>query len=94
MGFTIILQKIIKEVLTIHMYINTSFHYPITFFASVFPGDSSNIKNEKVYIIEHREDKMGKGSHFHTADNEKGRYYQHRRHYPEDFEGYEKKLRN
>lgn len=72
MGFTIILQKIIKEVLTIHMYIKTSFHYPITFFASVFTGHCSNIKNEKVHIIEHREDKMRKGSHFHTADNEKG----------------------
>ncbi|MDP1458240.1 hypothetical protein [Bacillus wiedmannii] len=22
--------------------------------------------------MEHREDKMGRGSHFHTADNEKG----------------------
>ncbi|PEP22080.1 WXG100 family type VII secretion target [Bacillus wiedmannii] len=57
----------------------------------------SNIKNEKVYIIEHREDKMGRGSHFHTADDEKGsplekgRYNQHPGHYPEDFEGYKKK---
>ncbi|WP_371410364.1 HNH/endonuclease VII fold putative polymorphic toxin, partial [Bacillus pseudomycoides] len=32
----------------------------------------TNIKNEKVYIIEHREDKMGRGPHFHTADAEKG----------------------
>jgi len=32
----------------------------------------SNIKNKKVYIIEYREDKMGRGSHFHTADDEKG----------------------
>lgn len=43
---------------------------------------------------------MGRGSHFHTADNEKGyplekrRYNQHPGHYPEDFEGYKKKGRN
>lgn len=91
LGFTIILQKIIKEVLTIHMYINISFHYLITFFASVFTRDYSNIKNKKVYIIEPREDKMVKDSHFHTADNEKGRYNQHHWHYQENFEGYKKK---
>lgn len=57
----------------------------------------TNIKNEKVYIIEHREDKMGRGAHFHTADAEKGsplekgRYNQHPGHYPEDIEGYKKK---
>jgi len=57
----------------------------------------TNIKNEKVYIIEHREDKMGRGPHFHTADAEKGsplekgRYNQHPGHYPEDIEGYKKK---
>ncbi|SDY77010.1 HNH/Endo VII superfamily nuclease toxins [Bacillus sp. 166amftsu] len=32
----------------------------------------TNFKGEKVYIIEHREDKMGRRSHFHTADDEKG----------------------
>lgn len=37
---------------------------------------------------------MRKGSHFHTADNEKGRYNQHHRHYPENFEGYKKKGKN
>ncbi|WP_430476847.1 WXG100 family type VII secretion target [Bacillus cereus] len=53
-------------------------------------------KGEKVYIIEHREDKMGRGPHFHTADDEKGSpfdkgtYRQHPGHYPEDIEGYKK----
>lgn len=51
----------------------------------------SNIKNEKVYIIEHREDKMGRGPHFYIADDEKRRDNQHPGHYPEDFEGYKKR---
>ncbi len=43
---------------------------------------------------------MGRGSHFHTADDEKGsplekgRYNQRSGHYPEDFEGYKKKEKN
>ena len=56
----------------------------------------TNFKGETKYIIEHKEDKMGRGPHFHTADNtsgspwEKGRYGQEDGHYPEDFEGYKK----
>ncbi|PFD95619.1 hypothetical protein COE15_01125 [Bacillus cereus] len=56
----------------------------------------TNFKGETKYIIEHKEDKMGRGPHFHTADNtsgnpwKKGRYGQEDGHYPEDFEGYKK----
>lgn len=53
----------------------------------------------KKYIIEHREDKFGRGPHFHGADDlkgsplEKGRYNQYPGHSPEDFVGYKKKGR-
>ncbi|TPG71558.1 hypothetical protein EEL31_12985 [Brevibacillus laterosporus] len=55
------------------------------------------VDGKKKYIIEHREDKFGRGPHFHGADDirgsplEKGRYNQYPGHSPEDFEGYKKK---
>lgn len=47
----------------------------------------------KKYIVEHREDKFGRGFHFHGADDikgsplEKGRYNQYPGHFPENFDG-------
>lgn len=70
----------------------------------VFDGTSENrrvyefeVDGKKKYIIEHREDKLGRGPHFHGADDlkgnplEKGRYNQYPGHSPEDFEGYKNK---
>jgi hypothetical protein len=54
------------------------------------------VDGKKKYIIEHREDKFGRGPHFHGADDlkgsplEKGRYNQYPGHSPEDFAGYKK----
>lgn len=54
------------------------------------------VDGKKKYIIEHREDKFGRSSHFHGADDlkgsplEKGRYNQYPGHSPEDFVGYKK----
>ncbi len=69
----------------------------------VYDGTSENrtvyeftVDGKKKYIIEHAEDKMGRGPHFHGADDvkgnpfEKGRYNQYDGHYPEDFNGYKK----
>ncbi|WP_249725700.1 HNH/endonuclease VII fold putative polymorphic toxin, partial [Paenibacillus dendritiformis] len=55
------------------------------------------VDGKKKYIIEHRDDKFGRGPHFHGADDlkgsplERGRYNQYPGHSPEDFEGYKKK---
>ncbi|MFY0521529.1 HNH/endonuclease VII fold putative polymorphic toxin [Lysinibacillus sp. UGB7] len=70
----------------------------------VYDGTSENMRvyefevdGKKKYIIEHREDKFGRGPHFHGADDlkgsplEKGRYNQYPGHSPEDFVGYKKK---
>ncbi|AZK48806.1 hypothetical protein EIM92_00495 [Paenibacillus lentus] len=70
----------------------------------VHDGTSENRKvyefevdGKKKYIIEHRDDKFGRGPHFHGADDlkgnplEKGRYNQYPGHSPEDFDGYKKK---
>jgi RHS repeat-associated protein len=67
----------------------------------VFDGTTENrrvyefeVDGNKKYIIEHREDKFGRGPHFHGADDlkgsplEKGRYNQYPGHSPEDFIGY------
>ena len=69
----------------------------------VYDGTSENrtvyefiVDGKKKYIVEHSEDKMGRGPHFHGADDtkgspfEKGRYEQYKGHYPEDFNGYKK----
>lgn len=46
------------------------------------------------YIINHSQDKFGRGRHFHGADDikgnpfNKGRYNQYPGHFPEDFNGY------
>lgn len=53
-------------------------------------------KGYQKFIIEHREDKFGRGFHFHGADSskgnplQKGRYNQYGGHYPENFNGYKK----
>ncbi|MDQ0221026.1 HNH/endonuclease VII fold putative polymorphic toxin [Peribacillus cavernae] len=70
----------------------------------VYDGTNENrrvyefeVDGKKKYIIEHREDKFGRGPHFHGADDlkgsplEKGRYNQYPGHSPEDFVGYKKK---
>ncbi|WP_270573822.1 T7SS effector LXG polymorphic toxin [Bacillus glycinifermentans] len=70
----------------------------------VYDGTTENrrvyefeVDGKKKYIIEHREDKLGRGPHFHGADDlkgsplEKGRYNQYPGHSPEDFAGYKKK---
>ncbi|MFT0800832.1 T7SS effector LXG polymorphic toxin [Bacillus swezeyi] len=70
----------------------------------VYDGTTENrrvyefeVNGKKKYIIEHREDKFGRGPHFHGADDlkgsplEKGRYNQYPGHSPEDFAGYKKK---
>ncbi|UZQ51681.1 HNH/endonuclease VII fold putative polymorphic toxin [Clostridium kluyveri] len=55
------------------------------------------VDGQKKYIIEHREDKFGRGPHFHGADDlkgsplEKGKYNQYPGHYPENFNGYNTK---
>ncbi len=55
-----------------------------------------NVSGKKLYIIEHLEDKMGRGLHFHGANDtkgspfNKGRYKQFDGHYPENIEGYKK----
>ncbi|MGN4715259.1 WXG100 family type VII secretion target [Bacillus cereus group sp. MYBK226-2] len=63
----------------------------------------TNFKGQKRFIVEHQEDKMGRGPHFHIATDrkgnpmDKGRYNQLDGHYPEDFVGYkkqEKKIKN
>ena len=67
----------------------------------VFDGTSENrivyefdVCGEKKYIIEHPFDKMGRGNHFHGADDtkgspfSKGRYNQYPGHFPEDFNGF------
>ncbi|MEK3933813.1 T7SS effector LXG polymorphic toxin [Sporosarcina sp. FSL W7-1349] len=70
----------------------------------VYDGSTENrrvyefeVDGKKKYIIEHREDKFGRGPHFHGADDlkgsplEKGRYNQYPGHSPEDLSGYKKK---
>ncbi|UII58594.1 hypothetical protein LS684_23700 (plasmid) [Cytobacillus spongiae] len=65
---------------------------------NVYDGTTENrrvyefeIDGMKKYIIEHREDKFGRGPHFHGADDlkgsplEKGRYNQYPGHSPEEF---------
>ena len=53
-----------------------------------------DVDGEQKYIIEHNEDKFGRGPHFHGADGSKGspfcrgRYNQYPGHYPEDFQGF------
>jgi RHS repeat-associated protein len=72
----------------------------------VYDGTTENrrvyefkVDGKKKYIIEHREDKFGRGPHFHGADDfkgsplEKGKYNQYPGHSPEDFVGYKKKGR-
>lgn len=47
-------------------------------------------------MILHENDKFGRGPHFHSADDikgspiNKGRYNQHKGHFPENIEGFEK----
>ncbi|MBC2579062.1 hypothetical protein HGI79_01815 [Clostridium sp. DJ247] len=54
------------------------------------------VYGNKKYIIEHREDKFGRGSHFHAADDakgnplKKGRYNEFDGRFPEIFSGYTK----
>ncbi len=56
-----------------------------------------NVDGKKKYVVLHEEDKMGRGPHFHGADDakgspmDKGRYNQYDGHFPEDEEGFEKK---
>jgi len=70
----------------------------------VYDGTSENrtvyefiVNNKKKYVIQHLEDGMGRGPHFHGADDvkgnpfEKGRYNQYDGHHPEDFKGYKNK---
>jgi RHS repeat-associated protein len=53
-----------------------------------------NVNGRNKYIIEHREDRFGRGPHFHAADDKYGspldkiRYNQYPGHFPEDFNGY------
>ena len=67
----------------------------------VFDGSTENrtvyqfdVNGENKYIILHEEDAMGRGSHFHGADDaygsplDKCRYNQYDGHYPEDFDGF------
>nr|WP_211171224.1 HNH/endonuclease VII fold putative polymorphic toxin [Bacillus sp. DNRA2] len=69
----------------------------------VYDGTTENrrvyefdVDGKKKYIIEHREDKFGRGPHFHGADDlkgsplGKGRYNQYPGHSPEDSVGYKK----
>lgn len=69
----------------------------------VFDSTSENrnvyefeVNGQKKYIIEHLEDKMGRGPHFHGANDskgspfDKGRYKQYPGHSPEDFNGYKR----
>ena len=69
----------------------------------VYDGTTENrtvheflVEGKKKYVIEHAEDKMGRGPHFHGADDtrrnpfKKGKYNQYDGHYPEDFNGYRK----
>ena len=52
------------------------------------------VEEESLYIVEHPFDENGRGDHFHIADDlkgspfEKGRYNQHKGHFPEDFDGF------
>ncbi|WP_405096939.1 HNH/endonuclease VII fold putative polymorphic toxin [Oceanobacillus sp. FSL H7-0719] len=72
----------------------------------VYDGTTENrrvyefeVDGKKKYIIEHQEDKFGRGPHFHGADDlkgnplEKGKYNQYPGHSPENFVGYKKKGR-
>nr|WP_236587748.1 RHS repeat-associated core domain-containing protein [Tumebacillus amylolyticus] len=67
----------------------------------VYDGTSENrtvyeflVDGKSKYIILHEEDKMGRGPHFHGADDskgnpfDKGRYQQYEGHFPEDFGGF------
>lgn len=67
----------------------------------VYDGSTENrtvfkfsLYGENKYIILHRHDKLGRGPHFHGADDkkgnpfEKGRYNQYDGHFPEDFNGF------
>lgn len=53
-----------------------------------------NVGGKKKYIIEHAEDKYGRGKHFHGADDSKcspfnkGTYEQFPGHFPEDINGF------
>lgn len=53
-----------------------------------------DVGGKKKYIIEHAEDKYGRGKHFHGADDLEGspfdkiRYNQYEGHFPEDINGY------
>jgi len=67
----------------------------------IYDGTSENrlvyefdVEGSKKYIIEHVDDKFGRGPHFHGADSlkgspfDKGRYNQYPGHFPENFNGY------
>ena len=63
----------------------------------VYEFDEYTEEGYQKFIVEHREDKFGRGPHFHGADSggdvsplEKGRYNQYDGHYPENFDGYKK----
>ena len=63
----------------------------------VYEFDEYTEKGYQKFIVEHREDKFGRGPHFHGADSggdvsplQKGRYNQYDGHYPENFDGYKK----
>lgn len=53
------------------------------------------VDRKKKYIVQHSEDKSGRGSHFHGADDkhgsamDKGRYNQYEGHFPEDMDGFD-----
>lgn len=70
----------------------------------VYDGTSENrtvyefdVDNRKKYVILHEEDKLGRGPHFHGADDVKGdamkpgRYNQYNGHFPEDKGGFTSK---
>ncbi len=67
----------------------------------VYDGSTANrtvfefeVGRKKKYIVEHPFDKMGRGKHFHGADDlygspfNKGTYHQLPGHFPEDFDGF------
>ena len=67
----------------------------------VYDGTSENrtvyeftVDGKKKYIVQHSNDKMGRGPHFHGADGvkgnpfDKGRYNQYPGHFPENPKGF------
>ncbi|WP_335872620.1 HNH/endonuclease VII fold putative polymorphic toxin [Bacillus sp. 2205SS5-2] len=70
---------------TVHVYDSTSENRWVYEF---------DVYGKKKYVVRHDEDKFGRGSHFHGADDSKGsplnkgRYNQYPGHSPEDFKGY------